>query len=221
MTNVSPTAVTPADPAPSPPPGLASFAANLYAGMEPVAWLDASVGWALAYYCGALGGMFQDVEDLARDTPEGPGWSAVLDLDRCPDDWLPWLAQFVGVTIAPGSTPAQMRAAIDALLGFQRGTPAAIRASTAATLTGSKVVVLQERFGGDAYALAVYTLTAQTPDQAASRAAILAQKPGGIVLTYAVGNADTYQAINTAYATYAAVKAAFPDYGHMAAGIVP
>src|SRR5215468_578343 len=93
------------EPPATPAPALESFAYNLYEGMEPVAWLDGTVGWSLAFFCGALGAMFQEVQDLARDSPDGPGWSAVMDLDRCPDGWLPWLAQFVGVTVVPGSTP--------------------------------------------------------------------------------------------------------------------
>jgi hypothetical protein len=85
-----------------------------------------------------------------------------------------------------------------------------------AHLTGSKTVVLQERFGGDAYALAVYTLDTETPNPTQTRADILTQKPGGIVLTYAHGAPNTYAAVNAGYATYAAVKTAFSTYSRLA-----
>jgi len=202
-----------------PPPTLESFADDLYDSMLPVAWLDGESGWHLALYCAAVGVMFQWVASLARDTPEGPGWSAVMDLARCPDDWLPWLGQFAGVTVPPDLTPAQARVWIAQTDGFRRGTPAALRAATQKTLTGSRTVVMQERLGGNAYVLGLYTLTSETPDQDATLAAILAQKPAGIRLDYSVGPANTYQAIEIAFADYAAVKAAFPTYGHMAAGI--
>jgi hypothetical protein len=194
----------------SPPPELESFAGNLYYGVAPVAGEDDQHDFALAKLSGALGVMFQAVEDLARDTPEGPGWSSVVDIDRCPDDWIPWLGQFVGVSNGN-------RQAILTHNGFQRGTPAAIREAVATTLTGSKTVILQERFGGDAYALGVYTLDVETPNASATLASLIAAKPGALVLTYAHGAANTYGAVRAGYATYTAVKTAFRDYAHLAA----
>jgi len=211
MTQIAPRwpAVVPA--VVTPPPTLESFAENLYAGMDPLAWLDASVGWALAQFCAALGVMFQPVEDVARDTPDGPGGSAVVDLDRCPDAWLPWLAQFVGVTVIPGSSPADMRARITSTDGFHRGTPAAIRAAAQATLTGTQTVTFRERDSNSAdppYTLEVVTLTDETPDPAATRAAIIAQKPAGIVLNFRTVAGQDWQAVQaktwrTARTTYA------------------
>jgi hypothetical protein len=180
------------------PPDLESFADNLYAGMEPLAWMDSAVGYALAHFCAALGSMFQAVEDVARDTPEGPGWSAVLDLDRCPDAWLPWLAQFVGVTVIPGSTPEEQRARIASTDGFRRGTPAAIEGAAAATLTGNQTVTFRERDASAAdppYTLEVTTLVGETPDPAATLAAIIAQKPGGIVLNYRTVTGQDWQGV--------------------------
>src|SRR3954463_10371654 len=81
-----------------PAPTLEAFAANLYASLAPLAWMDDQAEWSLAKFSGAFGAMFESVEDVARDTAQGPGWSAVVDITRCPLDWLPWLAQFVGVT---------------------------------------------------------------------------------------------------------------------------
>lgn len=202
-----------------PPPLLESFADDLYDALLPVAWLDGETGWHLAFYCGAIGAMFQSVADVARDTPEGPGWSAVMDVARCPDAWLPWLGGFAGVTVPPAATPTQARTWIRGTDGFRRGTSAAIRAATQATLTGQKTVVLQERLAGNAYVLGVYTLTPETPNQATTLAAILSQKPAGIRLDYSVGAANTYQAVKVGYATYGAVKTAFSNYAHMAAGI--
>lgn len=199
------------------PPQLDTFADRVYGSVEPLAWQDSLYAFALAKLCGSLGQMFQDIEDLARDTPQGPGWSAVLDLQRCPAAWLPWLGQFVGVVIPAGTDDATARHAIDELVGFQRGRPATIKAVIRATLTGQQTVILQERLAGDAYALGVYTINTETPDQAATLAAILRQKPAGIVLTYSTGPPNTYEAVRIGYATYADVTAAFRDYAHLAA----
>lgn len=196
----------------SPPPELESFAANVYYGVAPVAGEDAQYDYALAKFSGALGVMFQAVEDLARDTPEGPGWSAVVDVDRCPDDWIPWLGQFVGVSQGD-------RQAILTHNGFQRGTPDAIRAAAGARLTGSKLVILQERLNDDAYLLGVYTIDSETPDPAGTLADLLTQKPGGIVLEFNTGPPNTYQAIYVAHTDYADVDATYTDYGRLAVGV--
>jgi hypothetical protein len=181
-----------------PPPGLASFAALLYDALAPLATLDGQAEWHLAHYCGAQGAMFQPVADVARDTPAGPGWSAVLDLGRCPDAWLPWLAQFVGVTVIAGSTPNAMRERIASTDGFKRGTPEAIRGAAQATLTGNRTVTFRERDANSPdppYTLEVVTLTGETPNPAATRAAIVAQKPGGIVLNYRTVEGQDWQAV--------------------------
>jgi hypothetical protein len=209
------------DPPASPPPPapvLASFADRLYRAMAPLATWDASCGYALANLDGAVGEMFQAVEDLARDTPAGPGWSSVVDLDRCPDDWLGWLAQLVGVTLIAGATPDESRARIAATDGFWRGTRSAIIAAAGATLTGTKTVYINERIDGDAYHLAVLTLAAETPDAAAAQAAIVAQKPAGLVLDYRTTAGQTYDAVHVRYATYTALRTAYATYDAMRQG---
>lgn len=195
------------------PPALESFAALLYDALAPLAILDGEADWHLPKYCGAHGAMFQPVADVARDTPDGPGWSAVVDLDRCPDAWLPWLAQFAGVTVIAGSTPAEMRERIGSTDGFKRGTPEAIRAATQATLTGNRTVTFRERDSSAAdppYTLEVVTLTGETPDPAATRAAIIAQKPGGIVLNYRTVAGQDWQAVQAK--TWRAAKTTYANW---------
>lgn len=194
-----------------PPFTLESFAALLYDAVGPVAVWDELSGWALAHYCAALGVMFQSVQDVARDTPEGPGWSAVVDLERCPDAWLPWLAQFVGVTVATGWTPAQMRARIAGTDGFKRGSPDALEAALGATLTGSRVVMFRER-NGSAYRLEVVTKTAETPDPALSLRALLEQKPAGIVLAFRQVTAWDYEEMTLRGGKYSAQSAQYATY---------
>ncbi len=188
-----------------------SFADQLYWALGPLAGQDPAYDWALLILCNAIGVMFQEVEDLARDTPDGPGWSPLLDLSRCPEEALPWLSQFVGVRLQPDDSDAEDRARIAATDGWRRGTPAALIASAQATLTGNQVVNLYER-QGDPYALLVQTLTYETPDQAATLAAILAQKPGGLVLTYAAIPGQTYTSFKSGNATYAVAKGKYATY---------
>jgi hypothetical protein len=184
-------AIEPALPDTPPPADLApqSFAADLYDSLAPAASHDADYAWALLILCNAIGVMFQLVDDWVRDTQAGPGWSPLLDLNRCPSDALGWLGQFNGSRIPTGLTDAQQRAFIKDASAFRRGTPAAMIAAVQATLTGTQTVTLVER-DGDPYYLTVQTIASETPDQAKTHAAILSQKPGGIVLgtfTPAVG----------------------------------
>lgn len=193
---------------------LDSFAADLYGSLEPLAGEDEANAWALATLCAAIGTMFQPAEDLARDTEEGPGWSAVVDLQRCPDDWLPWLAQFVGVTVPLALSPAEQREVIASTAGFYRGTRAAMTGAIAATLTSTKTVEFRERQGSP-YRLDVVTYIAETPDPALTARAALSQKPAGIVLTYAALPGATYTKIKAHFATYTALRSGYATYQAM------
>jgi len=198
---------------PAPPGDLTpdTYAARLYASLAPLAEYDPSTSWSLLILCNAIGIPFQLVEEWVRDTPEGPGWSLLLDLDRCPDEALPWLAQFVGVRLLPDSTPDDQRHRIASTDGFRRGTPAAMRGAAQATLTGGRSVVFRERYG-DPYVLDVLTYTSQTPDPAATERALISQKPGGIVLTYRTADGQDWQSVKDRFATWADVKATYATW---------
>src|SRR4029077_2893236 len=77
-------------------PTIGSFASRVYEAMEPIQFLESRLCWPFKKYVGALGEIYQEADDIARD---GPPWSSVLDIDRCPDYALLWLAQFVGVRV--------------------------------------------------------------------------------------------------------------------------
>jgi hypothetical protein len=225
-----------------------TFAARLYGMLAPLAQQDDGAYWSLLVYCNALGAMFQLVEDIVRDTPDGPGWSIMLDLPRCPEFALGWLGQFVGVRVLPDSTADEKRQRIRDTAGMRRGTRASMVGAAAATLTGAKRVDFRERSGGPlpevqtyamvkaayatyqalkdtgldyqhvagspdaAYFLKVRTYGAETPDAAATLRALLSQKPGGLVLDYAVITGQTYETLKARFATYQAVKDAYVDY---------
>ena len=57
-------------------PVLASVAAELYRGLLPLAYADPQHDYPLAKYVAGIGGQYQDIDDVVRDTPAGPGWSA-------------------------------------------------------------------------------------------------------------------------------------------------
>ena len=63
-----------------------------------------------------------------KDWAGAPGWSQVVDIQRCPNYALPWLAQFVGASISANTTMdrQQMIQEIESLGGFNRATTESI-----------------------------------------------------------------------------------------------
>lgn len=197
-----------------PAPVLSSFAQRLYDEFVPLALEDAANEYALAWWLATISNPFQLVDDLARDTSAGEGWSIAVDLARVPDFMLDWLGQFVGVRTPVGSTPAVKRALIAAVGGWNRGTSTSMRGAVQALLTGNKTVIFAERDGGP-YSLTIITRTSETPDVPAVLAALKAQKPGGILLNYVTSDGNTYLEVRATKANYTAVIAAYANYTAM------
>jgi len=136
---------------------------------------EALYDYALLKFLGALGQMFQPVDDLARDTDVGPGWSHIVDLARVPDEGVRWLGQFVGSRPPEDATVAYARQWITAKPEWQRGTITAIVESVQRYLINAKQVVVRER-DSSPYHFSIYTYSADTPAgiSAAINAAIVA-----------------------------------------------
>jgi len=68
-----------------------------------------------------------------------PGWSQILDINRCPSYALPWLGQFVGVNLSktPNLSYEQSVQKILSRPGFSRGTVSALQSSLAAFINYS------------------------------------------------------------------------------------
>jgi hypothetical protein len=135
---------------------------RVQAAMQPVISED------LANYIIGLCQPFIQVESLARDDDDGnPGWSIILDLDRCPVEGLPWLAQLNGTVLNTSLSESDQRAQILAAVGQKRGRPATIAAAIAPYLSGTKTVIMKERDPIacptiPAYGLSVYTYRDET-----------------------------------------------------------
>jgi len=204
-----------------PAPVLKSWAARLYDRMGPLLGQEAALGYPLANYCGAIGEMFQKLDDYSRaqgvNGKYAPGWSQLLDPLRCPKDALPWLGQFVGVQVNTALSEADQRNQIIQRNGWSRGTVGAMVAALAATLTGTKSITVIERDSSvvpslPAYGISLYSRTSETPNSAASLAAVQAAKPAGLVLNYVVLPNATYGDLFSAYATYGIIYSTFRTY---------
>lgn len=94
-----------------------------------------------------MGDLLDVTEQWARDHDGRPGWSSLLDLDDAPAVALPWLGQFVGVTVDQKLDAVRQRDVIRSAAGFARGSVAALKAAAQTYLTGTKHVDVFEREG--------------------------------------------------------------------------
>lgn len=203
-------------------PTLTRTGQRMHDALAELAPDDATYDYAYAWFCAARAAMFDLVADIVDRGDGRPGYTVLFDPDECPAAFLPWLAQFVGVTIPPGLDEAAARLRIKETDGFRRGTPAALRGAARQFLVGpggdgsSATVYLTER-AGSAYQLRVATLTSETPDSARVLAALLEQKPAGLTLTYSVITGGDYDTLAGTHADYDELVADFTDYDDMAA----
>lgn len=193
-------------------------AERLYSALRPLAEADEANGWALAHVCVAIARMLDTVADLSRDDEARgrPGWAIALDPDATPAEWLPWLAQFVGVTVPVSLPEDARRLRIRETDGFKRGTPAAVRGAARQHLTGTGTVYLTERHGSP-YLVTVATVAGETPSPAAVNAALQQQKPAGLILTHAVVVGGDFNALRDTHPDFADVTATFSDFDDLRA----
>ena len=167
-------------------PTVSVTAERLYEALGPMQEHDDEHGWALLHLCDALTVSAAEVEALAADTDTQVGWQPLLDVTTAPLKALPYLAMFVGAVVTPALSEAQARDLIRSAPGQRRGTVEAIKDAARLWLTGSKVVTVTERPGGDAYAFEVTVYAAQAVDVGQLTAAIQAAKPAGLNMTLTV-----------------------------------
>lgn len=204
-----------------PRPVTTPYQEELYAALGVAnTYADEALGWPLLNYCGAVASMFDQIEAIARDLDDGtPGWAIIMNPDLAAQyapEFLPWLGQFVGVQVDTTLSIADQVTQIKVKDGFRRGTSDAFAEAAKLYLTGTKYVLLKERYGGDAYKIFVRTLISETPNEAQVLAAMLAQKPAGIVLDYDSVAGPTYDIEAAAIATYNAAAVRYATYNDAA-----
>jgi len=147
-------------------------------------------------------------------------WETALDPTQTPVEALGWLGQFVGVMIETSWTEAESRAAIEHPEGFDRGKTSSLIQAIQRTLTGTKTVLVVERFDGNAGELFVRTRTSETPSEDGTRAEAMRKKLAGLLLNYdAVSGIDfdtllatttDFDDVNVTYASFDDVVADNP-----------
>lgn len=197
-------------------PIVSDAAEALYDFLGP--WKRADVdSWQLLEFCeaGAMG--LQPLWDVINDQDDAPGWSQVLDLDRAPVAWLPWLGQFVGVHYRAGLPETEQRLRIRETDGFKRGSVGAIQGAARQYLAGpdgtgsTATVYLIERHGSP-YRYTVTTWASETPDSDAVLRALKEQKPGGLLMFHSVIVGGDFNTLRDTHLDFNEIAADFADF---------
>lgn len=134
------------------------------------------------------------------DPSADPSATAPLaDLDASP--FPHWLGQLVGLRVPARLSLDEARAYVTGRGVSRRGTPTALAAAAAGTLTGTRRVDLVER-DGSPWRLLLITYAAETPDPAATYAAALTEKPVGLVLVHVAATGQVFGVTTAEGATF-------------------
>jgi hypothetical protein len=160
---------------------------------------DEDRDWPLLRFCEVLtGGALEQVHTYAAFRNGQDGFVAVFDPTTTPTEALAYVGQFTGTRFDASLDEAAKREAIALPRGFKRGRVTALIGAVQPTLTGTQLVLVEERYTGAAYQMRVRTLASETPvptlvartvrkgmtDLTPTEQAIVSQKVIGTVLTY-------------------------------------
>jgi len=162
-----PIVIDPPEARPLPPP--ADDGSNLwellYESMGFHRDADEANDFALRKFCEAWCAPLQPIYDLVRERADGtPPWGILFDVDNCPAECLPYLAQYVGVVLTPEMSEEQIRAELKEPTGWKRGQPEAIRIALRRTLTGDEPLVIIRPRTPEVGHHYIRTLLSQTPE---------------------------------------------------------
>lgn len=137
------------------PTDAGSFAEAVYNHLTPVQEFESApeIDYALLKYLGAIGQMFQTLDELAHDSGGVP-WSTLLDINRIPDEGLAWIGQFVGVKVNQSLSVSDQFQQVREHSGWNRGSlPAMTKAIR--NFVGDNIDFFINERSEDAYTLEV------------------------------------------------------------------
>lgn len=197
-------------------PVVSDLAELFYEGLGFHTEDDEATDWTLLRY--SAGGVkpIEPVYELVRERDDGtPPWGILFDVDECPAERLPYLAQYPGCVLTPEMSESQIRNEIREPTGWSRGRTPAIKIAAQRTLTGTKRVIVRPRTPavGEHY---IRTLASETPDEERTRKVLRAAVPAWEKLNYEAIDGVTWEDIAASFKDSAAVATAFTDVADLA-----
>lgn len=186
-------------------------------------YADEDQGWPLylwlAGVAAELGAVDVLLDRIDYVDPESGGepddTSALTDPTTADLDWLPWLAQLVGVPLRSDLTPTEKRDAVRyASAGWRAGTKTAVADAARSELLGTRFARVYDHSvnapgDGGVWDVLIITRATETPDVDRVLLAVerRAAKPAGVVLHHRAYEAD-WDTVMTTYPTWDAIEAA-------------
>jgi hypothetical protein len=183
--------------------------------------VDDDVHGVLQGFCIGWCAPAQSIYDLVRERDDGtPSWGILWDVDRCPAEQLPYLAQCVGVVVTPEMTEEQIRNEIREPTGWARGREPAIRIAIQRTLDSlvqgeEKRVIIRSRTPavGEHY---IRVLKSQCPDEARSAAVAREKVPAWEVLDFAAIDGVSWADVAAGWDDWSDIAGEFADWADLA-----
>jgi hypothetical protein len=172
------------------------------------------------WYLDAIGALFQETAAITNDigTDGEPGYQTGYgslftvnprfdgDTAICPTDQLPFVAQFVGVSIPPDADDAAARSLITSEQGLQRGSPSAIIAAAQRFLTGTQSVTNEPQVTPNGsfnpFYFTLVVKEAEVTNGPGLIAAVEAVKPAWMQWTLVFSDGTPWYALPNAWSTY-------------------
>lgn len=162
-----------------------------------------------------------DLLTMADPDTSASGSCEIVNAERVPREWLPWLGALLGVDVA--AWPVEIAREIVAKSGDARrsGSRNAIKAAVERTLSARVPAprVWANFSGTDPYLISIVTNTAQTPDSVAALEAALTEKPAGMVIELQVVDGAIVVELEAAFVTVDEMEDALPTVDDVAGWI--
>lgn len=147
--------------------------------------------------------------------PRSNDTSDLTDPQTADAEWLPWLAQLVGVPLTADMSEAERRDAVQyASSGWRAGTKSAIADAAKSALIGSRYAKVYDHSvaspgDGGVWDVLIVTRGTETPDVAAVLSAVIrrAAKPAGVVLRHRAYESE-WSAQESQFPSWNAIEAA-------------
>jgi hypothetical protein len=173
--------------------------------------IEDDVSGDLKAFCDAWAGPLEGVYEIVREHDDAAPWAVLFDVDNCPAESLPYLAQYVGVVLTPEMNELQQRNEIREPTGWKRGQEPSIRIAVQRTLEDDESLVIIHPRTPEVGHTYVRTLLSQTPNPARTAAIVRAAVPAWEILDVEAINGVTVAdvAASTNWETVSDLAAAF------------